>query len=119
MEQFRAQGWLDWYQAYQVRPIFDGLNHIVAFIGIGGTQAKLYGIYEVLSCVPSEKGPDIPEGLRRRVLPEVWNTPGGYYYRLRRVLGYEDLEDRLVIEWGKGARSWHQRPRNKEVITTT
>ena len=116
MEHFRAQGWLEWYQAFQAKPIFKSLKYIVSFVGVGGTQARLYGVYEVLSCVPSEEGPDLPEALRRRVLPEHWKAPGGYYYRLRRIRGYEDLEDRLVIEWGKGARSWHQRPRNKEVI---
>jgi hypothetical protein len=118
MEEFRAQGWLQWYGAYQDRPIFHGLDYIVVFIGVGGTLARFCDVYEIVSTMPSEEGPPIPDALRRRVVdPKEWNRPGGHYYKLRRVPGFEDLEDRLVIEWGPGARAWHQRARNKQIVS--
>src|SRR5688572_8604904 len=80
MDHFRAQGWLKWYQSYQAKPVFDGLNCIVVFIGVGSTQARFYGIYEVLSRVPSEQGPAPPEALRLRTGGEDWRAPGWYYY---------------------------------------
>lgn len=33
---------------------------------------------------------------------------GNWYYPLERCHGYEDLEDRVVIDWGKAALAWHQ-----------
>ena len=79
MEYFRSQGWLDWYQAFQAKDIFRNLKYIVSFVGVGGTQARFCGVYEILSCVPSEEGPELPADLRRRVAPEQWTAPGGYY----------------------------------------
>jgi hypothetical protein len=32
------------------------------------------------------------------------------------VSGFESLQDRVVIDWGKGTKSWVQKMRNKEVI---
>ncbi len=102
----------------QDRPVFRDLDYIVVFIGVGGALARFCGVYEILASMPSEQGPSIPEALKRRVVgPKEWNRPGGYYYKLRRVPGFEDLEDQLVIEWGPGARSWHQLPRNKQIAS--
>ena len=39
-----------------------------------------------------------------------------YFYELTREPGYEDLENRVVIDWGKGALAWCQRLSNKEVV---
>jgi len=103
------RGWLDFYQATQSRPVFDNCERIVSFIGSRGTKARLIGVYRVL-------------GRRdgRRMQPPPGFPPDlgtfRYYYDLEREAGYEDLENRVVIEWGRGALAYVQRLSNKEVV---
>lgn len=42
--------------------------------------------------------------------------PGEYHYDLTKEPGYEGLEKRVVIDWGRGALAWHQRTTNKVVL---
>jgi hypothetical protein len=35
---------------------------------------------------------------------------------MRKLPGFEELEHRVVIEWGKGTRSWVQGPTIKEIV---
>jgi len=49
------RGWLDAYQGFQVRPIFDGLDYIVSFVVAGGTHARLVGVYTVLGRRPGPR----------------------------------------------------------------
>lgn len=104
------RGWLETYQSFQGRPVFDGCERIVSFIGMGGTKARLVGVYRILG--PKRSGrkvpspPGCPPGIGQ----------GRWYYDLERETGYEDLEHRVVIEWGKGALAWFQWLSNKEVI---
>lgn len=103
------RGWLDAYQASQSRPVFDGCERIVSFIGTEGTKARLIGVYRVLA---RRDGRQVsgPPGCP----PEI--AQGRYFYELQREPGYEDLENRVVIEWGKPARPFVQQISNKEVI---
>ena len=103
------RGWLDVYQAFQSRPVFDDCERIVSFIGMEGTKARLIGVYRVLAKRDGREVP-APPGCP----PEVGQ--GRYFYELQREAGYEDLENRVVIEWGKGALAWVQQLSNKEVI---
>jgi hypothetical protein len=103
------RGWLDAYQAFQSRPVFDGCERIVSFIGTKGTKARLFGVYRVLG---KRDGRDVPSPAG--CPPEVGQ--GRYFYELQREAGYEDLENRAVIEWGKGALAWVQQLSNKEVV---
>ena len=110
LHDFLRRGWLEAYQGFQSRPVFDNVDFIVSFIGVGRTLARLVGVYEVLNRRP---GPDghLPEACPHR---EWLNLE--YFYEMRRLPGFEDLEHRLVIEWGRGTRRWDQWPRNKEVV---
>ena len=52
-------------------------------------------------------------------LPEhypIQEAPESHFYLLEKVPGYEDLEERIVIDWGKSTRSWHQWLSPKEVV---
>lgn len=111
MQELLRRGWLETYQAFQARPVFDDLDSIVSFVGVGGTRARLEGVYDVLGREPSPTEPTLPPGM---TIEFVAGAP--YYYRLRRVDGFKDLENRVVIDWGTGTRSWVQRLRNKRVI---
>lgn len=101
--------WLDTYQSFQSRPVFDNLDYIITFIGVGGTQARLVGVYKVLGRRPGKTG----------VLPtacpyQEWQDTE-YFYELERQPGFEALEHRAVIEWGRGALAWHQHTTNKPI----
>jgi hypothetical protein len=42
------EGWFDLYQSLQARPVFNGCEQIVSFIGDGSGRARLVGVYRVL-----------------------------------------------------------------------
>ena len=105
------RGWLEAYQCFQTRPVFDGFDYVVAFVGAGGTLARFVGVYKVLGSRPG------PEGVLPAGCPhDEWLNPRFRYYELKRVHGFEELEHRLVIEWGGGTLAWHQRASNKSVV---
>jgi hypothetical protein len=104
------RGWFETYQAYQSKPVFDDLDFIISFIGIGGTKALFVGIYSVQSKCSGREAP-FPSDC-----PYVEWKQNEHFYNLRKESGFEDLEHRIVIEWGKGAIQWHQHASNKEVL---
>ena len=101
-------GQLETYQACQSRPILD-CEYMVSFIGLPYGKARLYGVYKV--------------GERSRVqhiiLPTNYTLPedpDNWFYKLEKAAGFEDLEERVVIDWGQSTRSWHQWITEKEVV---
>ncbi|MCC6125872.1 MAG: GIY-YIG nuclease family protein [Pirellulales bacterium] len=108
--------WLEFYQATQGKPIFRNCQQIVVFIGTAKTKARFHGVYSV-----GEEHDDRklrpPQGYPREL------SKYRYYYDLKRQSRYNGLENRLVVEWGANAISWHQwynqkgkEPKDKEVI---
>ncbi len=94
--------WLEAYQNYQKKPVFDGVDHVISFVGLGGNRARLLGVYRVLERRPG-KDVELPPHC-----PHVEWKSNPYHYELQRQPGFEDLEHRVVIEWGKAALAWHQ-----------
>lgn len=111
MQDFLQRGWLQTYQSLQARPVFDGLESIVSFVGVGGTRARFEGVYEVLGRKAAPSKLRLPAGM-----PGASVAGAPHLYKLRRVPGFDELENRVVVEWGAGARAWVQRPHNKRVI---
>lgn len=103
------RGWLDGYQSFQSKPVFDNLDYIISFVGVGGTQARFVGVYKILGCQPGSTGV-LPAGC-----PYLEWKDSTYFYKLERQHGFEALEHRVVIEWGRGALAWHQYTTNKAV----
>lgn len=103
------RGWLDAYQSFQSKPVFDDLDYIISFMGVGGTQARLLGVYKVLGRRRGNTG-TLPPGCPYR---EWQDNP--YYYELERQIEFEALEHRVIIEWGRATQSWHQRKIDKSV----
>lgn len=99
------------YQSYQGRPVFAKADLVVTFVGVGGTRARLVGVYEVAGCQWLARKPKLPSGM-----PSGWADPSGYNYDLRRVEGFEELEHRVVVDWGAGTLAWVQWAKNKRVI---
>jgi hypothetical protein len=105
------RGWLETYQSTQKRPIFDNLNRIVTFVGLEGSRALFTGVYRVgerkdASLFSAPAGCPFKD----------WFIPGEYHYDLSKEVGYECLEKRVVIDWGRGALAWHQKTTNKTVL---
>jgi hypothetical protein len=110
MHELARHGWFEAYQAFQSRPIFKGCDRIVSFIGLDGSRARLAGVYRVGACRSAVEAP-LPAGCPHH----EWRK-AAHFYELTRESGYQDLEDRVIIDWGPGALAWHQRLRDKEVI---
>ena len=96
------------YQAYQSRHIFN-CDYIVSCIGLPHFQARFFGVYRVADHRPAEEVPLPPHLSYLNALdPAGWGGPGVVWYDLQKVEGFDDLENRVVIDWGPGARNWAQ-----------
>ncbi len=99
LDEIRASGWFDAYQGFQLKPIFDGCDQLVVCLGEEGNAARFIGVYNVGVRLAGSTAL-IPHGC-----PHTdWAGPGRVFYRLSKADGYEDIEERLVIDWGKGRR---------------
>jgi hypothetical protein len=104
VEQLYRLRQFEFYQSVQSRPVFDGCEQVVAFLGRPGTHAVFVGIYAVTGV----SGPNkfaVPPGF---LYPEM-GTHLYYRYELDLDRRFTELSDRLVIDWGGGTRSWVQR----------
>ena len=103
-----TSGLIETYQACQSKPILE-CNYMASFIGLPHGKARFLGLYRVTgrSTVAEVQ---LPESY---TLPE---DPKNFFYFLEKVSGFEDLEQRVVIDWGGSERSWHQWLSPKEVV---
>lgn len=86
------------YQKSQIRDVFHEVDYVVSFIGEEGRLSRFIGVYKVLS-----KG-------------EV-RADGHFWYEMEETTGFEDLKERVIIDWGSAAIMWHQWINNrKEVV---
>lgn len=111
VEELLREGWLDTYQAFQSKSVFDNYEFVVAFVGTSGTKARLVGVYRVLEKRSADAAP-LPTGFPYK----EWQQDSKYFYRLEQQSGFEHLKHRVVIEWGKGTIKWAQNAKNKEVL---
>lgn len=102
---------LNLYQCYQSNPVFDKCEYVVSFLGIENSKAKLIGVYKVNERKLAVEKP-LPSNFK---YPEIF-PPNGYYYELEPVNGFEDLNGRVVINWGGSTLAWHQWLTEKEII---
>lgn len=109
---YRA-GQFNIYQSFQSRPVFSKCDQIVSFLGDVGTHAVFVGVYHVEGVTGPCPG-KLPDGF---LFPDM-NVSNHYLYSLTRDERFDDLKDRLVIDWGKATRSWVQkfRPAAKAVV---
>jgi len=77
------------YQLEQGRDVFSDSDYIVSFFGLDRSRSMFFGVFKVNDC-------KFDEAVQK------------YYYDLEQVEHFNDLVDRLIIDWGEGTRSWVQ-----------
>lgn len=79
------------YASEQGSPIFDDVDYIVMFLGESNCTGRFLGVYKNNGCLQDVHYEDAP-----------------YVYDLCEVEGFNPLKERVIIDWGTAAVSWHQ-----------
>lgn len=98
------------YQSFQRRPVIE-CDYLISFLGIRHGCARFVGVYKV-----EGKRPAKTIKLTSDYPYQEFTETAQYWYDLTKQAGYEDLTDRVVIDWGSSERSWHQWLSEKEVV---
>ena len=79
------------YFEEQSKEVFKGVDFVIALLGEASTLARFVGVYKVNGVVSKidEEG------------------KGCFKYDLEEITGFEDLKERVIIDWGKGTAKWH------------
>lgn len=94
----------------------DGMEYWAVFISDKGTMSRFFGLFRVVGSVP-----DTPE-LKPEGYPSIEGslafTGDRAYYTLEHDDRLELYENRLVIDWGNGVRTWHTKGTvEKEIVS--
>lgn len=88
------------YQKKQARDVFSDCDYIVSFFALERGRSIFFGVFKVSGA--------------------AINDQGRFYYSLEQVQEFDGLVDRLIVDWGAGARAWVQwydrKGAEKEVI---
>lgn len=104
-------GFLKEYTQNQKIGFSDGYDYWLVFVSGQGTSAKFLCCYRASKWVLNTKE-NMPEGYPN---PEQFDGQCAYYL-LEYTSVLKDLENRLIIDWGKGTRSWHQKATNEKPV---
>jgi len=86
------------YQAEQKDDKFKGAKYIVSFLGEEGTKSRFLGVYRIEDTITNDKF-----------------SP--FYYKMSEMDGFNNLKQKVIVDWGKGTLSWCQGIHNeKEII---
>lgn len=89
------------YQSEQSEDKFKKAEYIVSFLGEEGTLSRFLGVYKIEKTIKDDK-----------------YSP--YYYKMKEVDGFQNLKERVIVDWGKGTLSWCQGIHNeKEIVEIT
>jgi hypothetical protein len=108
--------YIETYQSYQKKG-FECGNYVISFIGTEGVEAKFIGIYKVkgrkraIDIEQKEVVENLSDFLQQSGLLSEQNfgiDDSTLFFELERVDGFDDLKDRVVIDWRKATLSWHQ-----------
>lgn len=78
------------YQSEQSKDVFKGVDYIVSFIGEDGQLSRFIGVYKIVGTDPTHIG------------------DANFVYQMQEVVGFEDIQERVIVNWGEAAISWHQ-----------
>jgi len=104
-------GFIKEYTQLQKHGFAKGYDYVITFISGPATSAKLEGCYKVIGEQPVSIDMMPPEFPRAFMFEEDIS-----YYNFERTDFLSDLVDRLIIDWGKSAISWHQKATNEKPV---
>lgn len=81
------------YQSEQHKDIFKDVDYVVSFIGEDGTLARMVGVYQILG-----------RDTERETLAGV----DKFCYKMVELDGFDEFNERVIVDWGKSARTFHQ-----------
>lgn len=114
------KGYIELYQSIQRPSRFKNCDYVISFIGEEGTLGTLLGCYKVNGYVeydPAAFPDDFPPMFPNFDSSANSDPNGAVFFDLEKTTILEDLQNRLVIDWGKGAISWCQNgTTTKEVV---
>jgi GIY-YIG catalytic domain-containing protein len=106
---------LEVYQSFQRPKKFGTANSIAVFAPYHKTTALFLGLWEIDGCIENSKfTKKILLELKKYELPESWYKRSDRY-KLKRNVAFDELSERLVIEWGASTVSWVQ-SKDKKVV---
>lgn len=111
-----AQGFIEAYQASQTNNPFDKCRYIATFMGSNqGTEAKFIGLYEIKDKIVGKAVTEqMPEGYP---YPDHFDE-NHQYYVMEKLDVMNELDNKLIIQWGESYRQWAQWAANdKEVVS--
>jgi len=79
------------YQNSQSKDVFRNLDCIVSFIGEERTLSRFVGKFKIIKYDPKK-----------------------YRYGMKEVSGFEDLKEKVIIDWRASPKSWHQWINNRK-----
>lgn len=107
-------GYFDIYQSIQRQDRLKDCEYFLSFLAGEGTSAKYYGCYKIAGTEP------LKLDLLPADYPNKFSENNGIthsFYKIEKTHILHDLENRLVIDWGKSTRGWLQNATTeKEVL---
>src|SRR3974390_936106 len=103
-------GRFEQYQSFQGRPVFANARQLASFVATPLDETLFVGLYEI------GKVGKVPKGTRDPLSDH--DISGLHLYHLTLSKSLKEYRGRLIVEWGKGFRSWVQRAakQDKEVL---
>jgi hypothetical protein len=104
------------YQRCQSKERFSECEYIISFLALGRSRALFLGVYKV--CDKGKLIETIP-GFREELEKDIskpYSQKAKICYTLEKRSDFEYLEQRVIIDWGNGARKWVQNYKEREVL---
>ncbi len=99
------------YTQHQRKEFSKGYKFWMVFISDGGSLARFEGLYKVLEEKPDTTD-NMPEGV-----PDIEEFNGeASFFDIEKMGVFADYEGKLIIDWGKSARSWAQKGTTEKPI---
>jgi len=111
------KNYFEFYQSTQNRKSFDKVKFMIVFIGLESTKALFYNIYRINGTKELETN-DFPEGFLDMCpwwTSEYIKEKQIKLYDIEPLSGFDDLKERIIIDWGQGTLAWIQNYNEKNI----
>lgn len=114
VHQLIANDEFELYQSYQEKDQFKDCKYLISCVGLPNSHALFVGVYEVIGKVNVNGFPNnIVTSFKGKA-----KINSRYRYTLKKIVGFEDLEGRVVVKWTEKGQAWcvHFGTSEKEVV---